>query len=243
MAPTIATDVFLFDNNNGVSINENHHSAIVTCFHSFIDSHSLLLSLLIISIIISFGALYYMYSIGRLIKKITSYSNEDSLHGKTVVITGANDGIGVQVAKKLASRGARLVLLCRDVDKAKNVLEKIIANNPTADVTIHHIDLSSITSVRVCANEILSLEPRIDVLINCASVAFVPGNEPIKSIDGYELHLATNYYGHFLLTFLLNDKMKQTAQQFGTISKVINVSSIIHRSKFLFKIYFLYHKN
>lgn len=84
-------------------------------------------------------------------------------------------------------------------------------------------------SVRICANEILNSEPKIDILVNCASVAFV--NEPTKSIDGHELHLATNYYGHYLFTQLLAERLIKTANEQQSISKVINVSSIIHRGK------------
>src|SRR5699024_5615482 len=103
--------------------------------------------------------------------------------------------------------GARIVLLCRDLDKGRLVAHRVVAENPTADISIQHIDLASLNSVRVCANELLNLEPRIYLLILGASVAYLPAQA--KSIDGHEMHLATNYYGHFLLAHLLADRMRQ----------------------------------
>nr|XP_027194275.1 retinol dehydrogenase 12-like [Dermatophagoides pteronyssinus] len=158
-----------------------------------------------------------------------SDDNEEDLNGKTIVITGSNEGIGAIVTKILANMGARIILLCRDMDKARRIVGDILAENPIAELSIHHIDLSSQSSIRICVNEILQLEKRIDCLINCASVAFIPGIEPTKSIDGFELHMAINYYGPFLLIQLLNERMKQTAKQYETIGKVINVTSILHR--------------
>nr|XP_046908698.1 retinol dehydrogenase 12-like [Dermatophagoides farinae] len=203
--------------------------AIITCFHSLIDSNILFISLLLITIIISFTALYYVIIVRILLEKIRRDIDDDDIKGKTIIITGANQGIGAMVVRNLANRGARIILLCRDMDKAHEIVNDILMANPIAELSVHHIDLSSQASIRVCVNELLKLEPRIDCLINCASVAFIPGVEPTKSIDGYELHMAINYYGHFLLTFLLNERMKQTAKQYETIGKVINVVSILHR--------------
>lgn len=119
--------------------------------------------------------------------------------------------------------GARIVILCRDTEKGKKVSEEIICQLPACDVVIYHCDLSSLSSVRQCAQELLKNEPRIDILINNAGIACVPQS---KSEDGYEKQFATNHLGHFLLTLLLLDRIKQS-----TPSRIINVSSIVHYCK------------
>jgi len=123
--------------------------------------------------------------------------------------------------------GARLVLLCRNTEKAHLSMESIIAENATAEISIQHIDLSSLTSVRICASEILQCESRVDALIHCASVAYLP--TLTKSTDGHEFHLAVNYLGPFLLTQLLAERMKQTAREFDSVTKVIQLNSCLHR--------------
>lgn len=115
------------------------------------------------------------------------------------------------------------MILCRDTEKGKKVSEEIICQLPACDVVIYHCDLSSLSSVRQCAQEVLKNEPRIDILINNAGIACVPQS---KSEDGYEKQFATNHLGHFLLTLLLLDRIKQS-----TPSRIINVSSIVHYCK------------
>lgn len=119
------------------------------------------------------------------------------------------------------------MLLCRDTVKATVVQEEILAENPTTDVIIHHLDLSSFTSIQICVSEILQSEQRIDYLVHCASVAYIPENT--KSVDGNELHMATNHFGPFLLTHLLVDRMRSTANKYETIVKVIHLNTMLHR--------------
>lgn len=117
------------------------------------------------------------------------------------------------------------------MEKAKLMAESIVAQNATVEISLQHVDLSSMNSVRICANEVLQSEPKIDVIVSCASVAYVPGGEATLTTDGHELHLATNYYGHYLLVHLLVDRLKQTAEERQSVCKVINVCSPIHRGK------------
>lgn len=233
MAPPI-----VFDNDRDFSTQQDSTypqssiGTVITCRYPFVDSHSILILIAFALILILFGIFFAMLKMKKSLRKAMARIEEENLSGKTVLITGANEGIGAKIAELLAYRGCRLVMLVRDVIKARTVADRIQRKNPTAEIAIYHIDLSSMTSVRVCVNEILNLEYRIDILINCASVAFVPGNEPTKSIDGFELHLATNFYGHFLLTHSLINRLKHTGRKFGCCTKVINVTSMIYRSMF-----------
>lgn len=120
--------------------------------------------------------------------------------------------------------GARIILACRDVEKAKETATQIVVETPTCQVVVHELDLSSLASVRKFANEILKSEPKIDILINNAGVACTP---QWKSEDGYEMQFATNHLGHFLLTLLLLDRIKESAP-----ARIINVSSIVHHCEY-----------
>ncbi|XP_027131135.1 retinol dehydrogenase 13 isoform X1 [Larimichthys crocea] len=143
------------------------------------------------------------------------------LDGKTVLITGANTGIGKETSRDLARRGARVVMACRDLTRAEQAAEEIRRSTGNGNVAIRHLDLASLYSVRQFAKDFLDSEDRLDVLINNAGVMMCP-----KSLteDGFETQLAVNHLGHFLLTNLLLPKLKSSAH-----SRVVTVSSIAHR--------------
>lgn len=130
------------------------------------------------------------------------------MKGKVCLVTGANAGIGFEVAKGLARQGAKVVLLCRNPERAQAACEKISTEVPGALLETQTIDLSSMQSVREASAEILSKIPRIDVLVNNAAVVNLKRQE---SVDGYELMFATNHLGPFLLTNLLLDRIKESA--------------------------------
>jgi NAD(P)-dependent dehydrogenase (short-subunit alcohol dehydrogenase family) len=140
--------------------------------------------------------------------------------GKTVLITGASAGIGKATASELAARGARLVLACRDPDKAARARGEILARTPGALVDVVRLELASLRSVRVCAAELVASYPRIDVLINNAGV-FPPDYLPTE--DGFEMQIGVNHLGHFLLTNLLVETLAASAP-----SRVVTVSSMMH---------------
>ncbi|XP_062320858.1 retinol dehydrogenase 12 isoform X1 [Osmerus eperlanus] len=143
------------------------------------------------------------------------------LEGKTVLITGANTGIGKETSRDMAHRGARVVMACRDLTRAEKAAEEIRHSTGNGNVVVRHLDLASLYSVREFTKEFLASEERLDILINNAGVMMCP-----KWIteDGFETQLAVNHLGHFLLTNLLLDKLKSSAP-----SRVVNVSSIAHR--------------
>lgn len=142
-------------------------------------------------------------------------------HGRVAVITGANSDTGFEVAKVLAARGATVVLAARDVAKGKQTASRIADSAPGASVTVQHLDLTSLESIRDAADELRANYPRIDLLINNAGVMFTPRS---TTKDGFELQFGMNHLGHFALTGLLIENMLPVPG-----SRVVTVSSIAHR--------------
>ncbi|XP_068180716.1 retinol dehydrogenase 12 [Antennarius striatus] len=143
------------------------------------------------------------------------------MDGKTVVITGANTGIGKETSRDLASRGARVIMACRDLTRAEEAAEEIRRSTGNGNVVTRHLDLASLYSVRQFAKDFLDSEDRLDILINNAGVMMCPR---WLTEDGFETQLGVNHLGHFLLTNLLVPKLKSSAP-----SRVVTVSSIAHR--------------
>ena len=141
--------------------------------------------------------------------------------GRTVVVTGASSGLGLETARVLAARGATVVLACRDTGKAGRAAGQIRAQAGRADVRVVRLDLASLASVRETAGEIRATCARLDLLINNAGVMAVPYH---RTEDGFEQTLATNHLGPFALTGLLLGRLLDTPG-----SRVVTVSSIGHR--------------
>lgn len=116
------------------------------------------------------------------------------LSGRTALVTGANTGLGLQISRVLAARGAHVVLACRNLDKAGRAASQIAAASPGASTSIVRLDLASQSCVRSAAGEIGARFPRVDLLINNAGVMEVPCQ---RTDDGFELTLATNHLGPF----------------------------------------------
>jgi NAD(P)-dependent dehydrogenase (short-subunit alcohol dehydrogenase family) len=142
------------------------------------------------------------------------------LTGRTAVLTGANSGIGLETARVLAGRGACVVLACRDAGKAKEAATRVGRTSPHADVRAVRLDLASLGSVREAAAELRSTCERIDLLINNGGVMEPPYQ---RTEDGFELTFATNHLGHFALTGLLLDRLRDTPG-----SRIVTVSSEGH---------------
>ncbi|XP_035288514.1 dehydrogenase/reductase SDR family member 13-like isoform X1 [Anguilla anguilla] len=138
-----------------------------------------------------------------------------TLHGKTAIVTGANTGIGKATALELAKRGARVILACRSQERAEAAIRDIKRESGNAEVVYMQLDLASLQSVRSFAETFLKTEPRLDLLINNAGL-LVEG----KTEDGFGMIFGVNHLGHFLLTLLLLERLKECGS-----SRVINVSS------------------
>lgn len=142
------------------------------------------------------------------------------LDGKTVLITGANTGIGKETAVDLASRGARVILACRDVEKGEMAATEIRTRVGGAKVEVRELDLADISSIRSFAQKFLREVNHLHILINNAGVMMCPY---MKTADGFEMQLGVNHLGHFLLTYLLIGILKRSAP-----SRIVVVSSLAH---------------
>ncbi|MFY0681202.1 MAG: SDR family oxidoreductase [Thalassovita sp.] len=142
-----------------------------------------------------------------------------SLIGKTYLITGANAGAGFQAARTLLSKGAKVVMLNRSVEKSQSALAELKQEfGAEADVQFIHVDLAKLASVRAAASEVLQTVPRIDALICNAAIAQVPTQQ--LTIDGFESQLGTNHYGHFVLCGLLYPRIDQTAGRIVVVASL-----------------------
>jgi retinol dehydrogenase 12 len=148
-------------------------------------------------------------------------SDAQDLIGRTILVTGANTGIGRATASALAARGARLWLACRSREKAAPVLAAIVTRGGLADFV--RLDLSDLASVRACAEEVLCKDAPLHVLLNNAGVAGLRGT----TAQGFEMAFGTNHLGHFLLTELLLPRLRQSSVP-RINARIVNVSSKAH---------------
>ena len=147
--------------------------------------------------------------------------SETRLDGKTVIITGANTGIGIHTVIDLAKRGATVVMACRNMQKGETALKEAKEKSGSENIDLMQLDLSSLKSVRKFAESFSSKYDKLNILINNAGVMMCPYS---KTEDGFEMHIGTNHLGHFALTNLLLKKLVASVP-----ARIINVSSIAHR--------------
>ena len=144
------------------------------------------------------------------------------LSGKTAIVTGSNTGLGFETALDLYQKGAKVYVACRDEVKGLNAIERMKAISSGGELIYGHLDLASLSSIKVFAEKIIATENRLDLLVNNAGVMIPP---PSKSEDGFELQFGVNFLGHFALTGHLFNLLEST-----TGSRVVTLSSIAHRS-------------
>lgn len=144
------------------------------------------------------------------------------MEGKTVLITGGTSGIGLATSRALVGMGANLVLLARNLEKAKSVVTELSKLTDDATVSCIEMDLSNLKSIERGVDEIRAKHPVVDVLINNAGGMF---QERLVSADGYELTFAMNHLGHFVLTNGILENLKASEQ-----GRVVNVSSAAHKA-------------
>jgi NAD(P)-dependent dehydrogenase (short-subunit alcohol dehydrogenase family) len=142
------------------------------------------------------------------------------LAGKTIVVTGANSGIGFEAALEFARAHAQVVLACRRPDAAHDAAARIAAEVPGAAAEIMELDLASLASVRAFAGAFLDRHKALHILCNNAGVMAVPRN---VTVDGFELQFGINHLGHFALTGLLLDALIAAGG-----ARVVTVSSTAH---------------
>lgn len=143
--------------------------------------------------------------------------------GRIAVVTGATSGIGYEAALALAGAGARVVLASRNAGKGAEMLARIRALHPRAEVSFEPLDLASLASVADCADRLSRTLPRIDLLVNNAGVMAIPTRHVTE--DGFEMQLGANYLGHFALTLRLLPVIIK-----GQSPRVVTLSSLAHRT-------------
>jgi NAD(P)-dependent dehydrogenase (short-subunit alcohol dehydrogenase family) len=141
--------------------------------------------------------------------------------GRTVVVTGANTGLGLASARALAAKGARVVMACRDATRGTSALDAVAQDAVDAAPELVTLDLADLDSVRSCAAELSSRFERVDVLINNAGVMATPLR---RTAQQFELQIGTNHLGHFALTGLLVPTLLR-----APVPRVVTVSSMGHR--------------
>jgi len=139
--------------------------------------------------------------------------------GRTVVVTGANTGIGFEAAKVLAAKGARVLLACRDEARAQAAMARIACAAPGADLRFIPLDQGDLASIREAA-ALAAGEPRIDVLLNNAGIMMPPLGH---AMNGVERQFAVNHLGTFALTALLLPKLAESG------GRVVVTASIAHK--------------
>lgn len=144
-----------------------------------------------------------------------------TIPGKTVIITGANCGIGRATTVELAKRKARVILACRDTNAAAEAVKYVRKRTKEGELIIKKLDLASLKSIKSFCTDVLENEKHIDILINNAGVGYCPF---MRTEDGFEMQMGVNHLGHFYLTNLLLEKLKDSAP-----SRVIVVSSAQYR--------------
>jgi NAD(P)-dependent dehydrogenase (short-subunit alcohol dehydrogenase family) len=130
-------------------------------------------------------------------------------HGRTVIVTGANSGLGAEATRALARAGARVIMACRDLDRARAVADTI-----DGDTEVRRLDLADLSSVRAFVD---GLDGDVDVLINNAGVIAAPKG---TTVDGFERNIGINHLGPFALTGLLINRVHD---------RVVTVTSGLHR--------------
>jgi NAD(P)-dependent dehydrogenase (short-subunit alcohol dehydrogenase family) len=148
-------------------------------------------------------------------------NNLDSQKGKTILITGANSGIGFYAALALASAGADVIMAGRNEDKIRAAIKIIEKENISGTIESEIVNLADLKSVRSFAESVKKKHNRLDILINNAGVMMTP---ELKTEDGFELQFGVNFLGHFALTGLLYEMLNTTLN-----SRVVTLSSIAHR--------------
>lgn len=140
--------------------------------------------------------------------------------GRTALVTGANSGIGFATARALAAHGARVVLACRNLDRAGDAAARIAADDPARLPEVLHLDLADLSSVATAAERFRADHDRLDLLVNNAGIMAPPLRH---TAQGFESQLGVNHLGHFALTGRLLPALRATPR-----SRVVTVSSLAH---------------
>jgi NAD(P)-dependent dehydrogenase (short-subunit alcohol dehydrogenase family) len=148
--------------------------------------------------------------------------NMSSQEGRVAIVTGANSGLGYYTAKGLASKGAEVIMACRNVAKAETAVEKMLREIPNAKLKIMELDLSELSSVHRFVQNFAAEYKKLDLLINNAGIMAIPFR---KTADGFEMQFGINHLGHFALTGQLIEFLNSTPS-----SRIVVVSSLAQKA-------------
>ncbi len=154
-------------------------------------------------------------------EKTVRYMKENcgrSLEGKTVLITGANSGVGFKTAETLICMGASVIMACRNRERAENARKQLLTDYPDADVRIMMLDLADLDSIDAFAEQM----PDVDVFVNNAGLFHRPGQ---KTKQGFEMVMGSNYMG----TFYLCEKVLPKLRECGHDAVLVNTISLVYK--------------
>ena len=149
-------------------------------------------------------------------------SEIENMPQRIAIVTGANNGLGFETTKGLVSKKIKVIMACRNKDKATIAKSNILSVYPNANLEIMELDLTSLESVRAFVASYLAKYHQLDLLINNAGIMIPPFG---KTKDGFETQMGVNYFSHFLLTQLLLPLLNKTPN-----SRVVSLSSIAHKN-------------
>ncbi|MGH1376088.1 MAG: oxidoreductase [Alphaproteobacteria bacterium] len=161
-----------------------------------------------------------------------SLANLPNLSGKRYFITGGNSGVGFEAAKMLAGAGADIIIGCRNLIKAQQAVKEIEVVSSGGVVETVALDLSQKSSVKECADGLKQRYDTLDGLINNAGIMMTPQT---MTEDGFELQLATNHLGHFLLAGLLYDLVEAASGRIVVVASIIHKQGEIHFNDLMMK--------
>lgn len=145
------------------------------------------------------------------------------ISGKTYIVTGANSGVGFTTTKQLVTQGWHVIMACRNTVSGEKIAKQLDESKGSYEVM--HLDLADLASVRTFVESFLAKHKRLDGLM-CNAWMVNMENTPKYSKDGFEITWAASYYGHFLLTELLLDTLKNTPEsRMGIVSSVVHAGS------------------
>lgn len=142
------------------------------------------------------------------------------LSSKTVLITGANNGLGFETARYFGAHGAHVILTSRNVERGNKAVSAILAESPFAKLTLVSLDLGDSASIKALSDQLHSNKVKIDILINNAGIMATPY---ALTKDGYESQIGVNHLGHFRLTALILDLIAENG-------RIVNLSSGAHKA-------------
>lgn len=144
------------------------------------------------------------------------------LSDKVIIVTGGNSGLGYESVQFFASKGAKVILASRSIDRGMKAKDNILYRYPRAEIEVMQLNLGSLTSIKAFTETFKSSYDRLDVLLNNAGIMTTPYG---KTVDGMEQQIGVNHFGHYALTGQLLEVLKTTQD-----ARIVTISSLAHKN-------------